>query len=80
MKRHEKTPGQIISPEKHQYAKTSNPKKCRKKPLGAVTTYEEDDLRGIVAKAQAESTDLYHALLESGVIKNAAEFFERGDM
>lgn len=54
-------------------------KKRRKITHQAAINYEEGDLRGIRLKAQAESIDLYHALLESCVIKNAAEFFERGN-
>jgi hypothetical protein len=75
---HEKTPGQTTSPKNHQDTEASNPKKCQKKALGDVTAYEDDDLRGIVAKANAESTDPYLAMLKSGVFKKAAVFFERG--
>jgi hypothetical protein len=88
MKSHEDNHEEISSRKNHKDAKPlrahgmeniANPKQRRKNVHEAVTTYEEGDLRGIVAKAQAESTDLYRALLESGVIKNAAEFFERND-
>jgi hypothetical protein len=88
MKSHEDNHEEISSRKNHQDAKplrangmenTASPKKRRKNVHEALTTYEEGDLRGIMAKAQVESIDLYHALLKSGVIKNAAEFFEHGD-
>jgi hypothetical protein len=55
-----------------------NPKE-RRKTSRKIISYEEGDLRGIVAKALAGSIDPYHALLETGVIKSAAEFFEQDD-
>ena len=55
--------------------RTSNAR-SKKKRRTSVVIYEEGDLRGIVAGAQATSTDPYRVLLESGVIKNAAEFFD----
>jgi hypothetical protein len=50
-----------------------------KKQHHSVVIYEEGDLRGIVAEASARSIDPYRALFESGVIKNAAEFFDADD-
>jgi hypothetical protein len=88
MKPHEDNSEQISTRKSHQDTKpqrayimenTANPKKRRDSVRAAVTTDEAGDLRGIMARAQAESTDLYDALLESGVIKNAAEFFERSN-
>jgi hypothetical protein len=55
--------------------RTSNITRGQKKRRPLDVTYEEGDLRGIVAEALAKSTDPYIALSESGVIKNAAEFF-----
>jgi hypothetical protein len=53
--------------------------RSKKKGHTSAVIYEEGDLRGIVVGAQAKSTDPYRALLESGVIKNAAEFFDGSD-
>lgn len=58
--------------------RTSNARSQKKRRISAII-YEEGDLRGIVAGAQATSTDPYRALLESGIIKNAAEFFDDSD-
>lgn len=57
---------------------STSKRRQRKRPKPAVI-YEEGDLRGIMAKALATSTNPYLALLESGVIKNAAEFFDSND-
>jgi hypothetical protein len=54
--------------------KPSNARGNPKKRRAYAVDYEEGDLRGIVAEALAKSTDPYRALLESGVIKSAAEF------
>jgi hypothetical protein len=41
--------------------------------------YEENDLRGICAEAKVRGINPYEALLKSGVIKNASEFFDDGN-
>lgn len=58
--------------------RTSNARSPKRQHTSAVS-YEDGDLRGIVAAALAKSSDPYCALLESGVIKNAAEFFDSND-
>jgi hypothetical protein len=58
--------------------KTSNARSRKRQHTSAVS-YEDGDLRGIVAAALAKSSDPYCALLESGVIKNATEFFDSND-
>lgn len=58
--------------------RTSNARSQKKRRV-SIVIYEEGDLRGIVARAQSTSTDPYCALLESSVIKNAAEFFDGSD-
>lgn len=68
----------LESPRPLERGRTLNTKE-RRKTSRKVISYEEGDLRGIVAKARANSIDPYHALLENGVIKSAAEFFEQDD-
>ncbi len=58
---------------------TSTSKRRQRKRQDPAVVYEEGDLRGIVAGALATSTDPYLVLLEAGVIKNAAEFFDSND-
>lgn len=52
-----------------------NPKRRRT----SAVSYEEGDLRGILAEALAKSTDPYRAFLEAGIVKNAAEFLNSRD-
>lgn len=59
--------------------RTSNTMRGQKNRRSSPMSYEKGDLRGIVAEALAKSTDPYIALSESGVIKNAAEFFHSSD-
>ena len=87
MKSYRKSHSKIAAPEGHpdpegprplERGQTLNTKE-RRKTSRKVISYEEGDLRGIVAKALAQSIDPYHALLEADVIKSAAEFFEQDD-
>jgi len=59
--------------------KLLNAPRNSKRPRTSDISYEEGDLRGILAEALANSIDPYHALLKSGVIKNAAEFLNIND-
>ena len=56
--------------------RTSGAKKCRTGRHKSFVVYEEGDLRGILSKALTELSEPYRVLLESGVIKNAAEFIK----
>lgn len=87
MKSHRKSNSKVDVPESHpdidsqrplEQGQTLNTKE-RRKISRKVISYEEGDLRGIVAEARAGSINPYHALLENGVIKSAAEFFEQDD-
>lgn len=51
----------------------------RKPKQEANIVYEANDLRGICAKANVLGVNPYEALLKSGVIKNASEFFDDGN-
>lgn len=87
MKSHRKNYSKVVTPEGHSDTESPRPferrqtlnTKERRKTSRKVISYEEGDLRGIVAKARDNSIDPYHALLENGVIKSAAEFFEQDD-
>lgn len=63
----------------HVAGHSSTSKRRQKKRQNPTATYEDGDLRGIMAKALAGSDDLYQVLKASGVIKNAAEFFDGSD-
>lgn len=84
---HENRSEQSTSPGVSSDAETSRdqdtkPVNAARKPKGrrsSADCYEEGDLRGILAEALAKSTDPYQELLESGVIKNAAEFLNCND-
>jgi hypothetical protein len=87
MKSHRNSHSKVDAPETHpdteiprppEQGQTLNTKE-RRETSRKVISYEEGDLRGIVAKALAGSIDPYRALLENGVIKSAAEFFEQDD-
>jgi len=54
----------------------SRKRKDNKKPI-AITSFEDKDLRGIVARGQAAlpAIDSYSAILASGYIKHSREFF-----
>lgn len=87
MKSHEKAPVRLNSRRNHRNdkvlqrheVKDVSHHRSRKKPRETSITYEEGDLRGIVAAALTKSTDPYRALCEAGVIKDAAEFFDNAD-
>jgi hypothetical protein len=68
----------IELPQTQITGRSSQPKKRRRKREDP-SLYDEDDLRRIVAEGRAKSIDPYNALLASGVIKMADEFFEDGD-
>ena len=82
-KRHMQGSSPVANPEtetlRHVVERTSSAKKRRTSRHDSVVVYEEGDLRGIVVKALAESTDPYLALLEAGDIKSASEFFDGSD-
>jgi hypothetical protein len=60
--------------------KTSSTNTDLKKVRKTDVVYEEDDLRKIFDEALVKSIEPYEALLKSGVIKNASEFFASSDI
>jgi hypothetical protein len=87
MKSHRNSYSKVGAPENHPDTESLRPlergqslnTRERRNISRKVISYEEGDLRGIVAKALAGSINPYHALLENGLIKSAAEFFEQDD-
>lgn len=65
-------------PQTYITERSAQSKKRRRKSEDP-SSYEEGDLRRIVAEGRAKYIDPYSALLAAGVIKMADEFFEDGD-